>query len=83
MTPLPLRYRTKLRRKGKEKFVKGIFLGKTMQNDLNICGTALGIYLSSTIRRLPESMGSDLAERVQRKALKIWSRRMGLKVIPG
>ena len=36
------------RRKGRKKFVKGIFLGKTMQNDLNICGTALGIYLSST-----------------------------------
>ena len=34
------------RKKGRPKFAKGVFLGKTMLNDLNIWGTALGVYLS-------------------------------------
>ena len=73
------------RRKGKEKFVKGIFLGKTMQNDLNICGTALGIYLSSTIRRLPESQQWDriLLKEFKGKPWRYGLAGMGLKVIPG
>ena len=73
------------RRKGKEKFVKGIFLGKTMQNDLNICGTALGIYLSSTIRRLPESQQWDriLLREFKGKPWRYGLAGMGLKVIPG
>ena len=40
-------------KKGKPKFIKGVFLGKSLNNDMNICGTALGVYLSSTVRRLP------------------------------
>ena len=40
-------------KKGKPRFVRGLFLGKVPSNDLNICGTALGVYLSSNIRRLP------------------------------
>ena len=39
-------------KKGKSKFVQGAFLGKVLSNDLNVCGTALGVYLSGTIRRL-------------------------------
>ena len=73
------------RRKGKEKFVKGIFLGKSMQNDLNVCGTALGIYLSSTIRRLPESQQWDriLLKEFKGKPWRYGLAGMGLKVIPG
>ena len=33
--------------------IKGVFLGKSLHNDINVCGTALGVYLSSTVRRLP------------------------------
>ena len=42
---------TKHVRKGKPKFVKDIWLGKTLNGDLHICGTSVGVYLSSCIRR--------------------------------
>ena len=41
-------------KKGKPRCVRGLFLGKVPANDLNICGTALGVYLSSIRQgRLP------------------------------
>ena len=73
------------RRKGRPKFAKGVFLGKTMLNDLNICGTALGVYLSSTVKRLPESQQWDkvMLKEVQGKPWRYGLSSMGLKIVPG
>ena len=38
-------------KKGRPKFIKGIFIGKSLQNDSYLCATALGVYVSSTIRK--------------------------------
>ncbi|CAE7834903.1 RE2 [Symbiodinium sp. CCMP2592] len=73
------------RRKGRPKFAKGVFLGKTMLNDLNICGTALGVYLSSTVKRLPEAQQWDkvLLKEVQGKPWRYGLSSMGMKIVPG
>ncbi|CAE7728347.1 RE2 [Symbiodinium sp. CCMP2592] len=73
------------RRKGRPKFAKGVFLGKTMLNDLNICGTALGVYLSSTVKRLPEVQQWDkvLLKEVQGKPWRYGLSSMGMKIVPG
>ena len=42
---------TKHIKKGKPRFVKVIWLGKTLSGDLHLCGTSVGVYLSSCIRR--------------------------------
>ena len=73
------------RKKGRPKFAKGVFLGKTMLNDLNICGTALGVYLSPTVKRLPESQQWDrvMLKEVQGKPWRYGLATMGLKLVPG
>ena len=56
-----------------------------MLNDLNICGTALGVYLSSTVKRLPESQQWDkvMLKEVQGKPWRYGLSSMGLKIVPG
>ena len=73
------------RKKGRPKFAKGVFLDKTMLNDLNICGTALGVYLSPTVKRLPESQQWDrvMLKEVQGKPWRYGLAAMGLKLVPG
>ena len=73
------------RKKGRPKFAKGVFLGKTMLNDLNICGTALGVYLSPTVKHLPESQQWDrvMLKEVQGKPWRYGLATMGLKLVPG
>ena len=72
-------------RKGKPKFVKGVWLGKTLTNDMNVCGTALGIYLSSTIRRMaPDQQWSKhMIKEFQGKPYKFSLSAFGKVVIPG
>ena len=72
-------------RKGKPKFVKGVWLSKTLLNDLNICGTALGIYLSGTIRRLPpeQQWSKVMIKEFQGKPYKFALSTFGKVVIPG
>ena len=71
-------------RKGKPKFVKGIWLEKTLSNDLNVCGTALGIYLSGTIRRMPPNQWSKLLiKEFQGKPYKYALSTFGKVVVPG
>ena len=72
-------------RKGKPKFVKGIWLGKTLSNDLNVCGTALGIYLSGTIRRMPpnQQWSKRMIKEFQGKPYKYALSTFGKVVVPG
>ena len=65
-------------KKGKPKFVKVIFLGRTPQNNMYVCGTSLGIYLSTTIRRLPptQQWAGDLLKSLSGKP---WRNRL----VPG
>ena len=72
-------------KKGKPKFARGLFLGKTAANDLNICGTALGIYLSSTIRRLPigQQWCKQVLKEFQGKAYKYGMGNLGGRLVPG
>ena len=69
----------------KEKPAVGISLGKTLQNDLFVCGTALGVYLSTTVRRLPESQQFDkiLLEEFQGVPCKYGIGAIGTKLVPG
>ncbi|CAE7728433.1 GIP [Symbiodinium sp. CCMP2592] len=78
-------------RKGKPKFVKGVWLGKTLTNDLNVCqcvrdgGTALGIYLSGTIRRMaPDQQWSKhMIKEFSGKPYRFSLSTFGKVVIPG
>ena len=72
-------------RKGKPKFVKGVWLGKTLLNDMNICGTALGIYLSGTIRRLPpeQQWSKVMIKEFQGRPYRLALSTFGKVVIPG
>ena len=72
-------------RKGKPKFVKGIWLGKTLSNDLNVCGTALGIYLSGTIRRMPpnQQWSKHMIKEFQGKPYRYALSTFGKVVVPG
>ena len=72
-------------RKGKPKFVKGIWLGKTLSNDLNVCGTALGIYLSGTIQRMPpnQQWSKHMIKEFQGKPYKYALSTFRKVVVPG
>ena len=72
-------------KKGKPKFVKMIFLGRTLQNNMYVCGTSLGIYLSSTIRRLPPSQqwARDLLKGFSGKPWTYGLAVLGNRLVPG
>ena len=72
-------------KKGKPKFVKMIFLGRTLQNNMYVCGTSLGIYLSSTIRRLPptQQWAGDLLKSFSGKPWKYGLAVLGNRLVPG
>ena len=72
-------------KKGKPRFVRGLFLGKVPANDLNICGTALGVYLSSTIRRLPpdQQWNKQVIKEFQGKPYKYGLSSLGGRLVPG
>ncbi|CAE7465273.1 unnamed protein product, partial [Symbiodinium sp. CCMP2592] len=72
-------------RKGKPKFVKGVWWGKTLNNDLNVCGTALGIYMSGTIRRMaPDQRWSKhMIKEFSGKTYRFSPSTFGKVMIPG
>ena len=72
-------------KKGTARFVKGVFLWKTLQNDLFVCGTALEVYLSTTIRRLPEKQQFDkiVLKEFRGTPRKYGIGTIGTKLVPG
>ena len=46
--------------KGLPQWTKGIWLSKTISNDCHIIGTPIGIFITRSIRRLPESFQLEL-----------------------
>ncbi|CAE7752594.1 unnamed protein product [Symbiodinium sp. CCMP2592] len=72
-------------KKGKPKFVKMLFLGCTIQNNMYVCGNSLGVYLSSTIRRLPPSQqwAGDLLKAFKGKTWKYGLAVLGSRLVPG
>ena len=72
-------------RKGRPKFVKGIWLGKTLINDMNVVGTALGIYLSGTVRRLPpeQQWSKHMVKEFRGRPYAFTLSNFGKVVIPG
>ena len=42
------------------KWTKGIWLSKSMMNDCHVIGTAIGIFVTRSIRRLPDSFHLEL-----------------------
>ena len=76
---------TKHVRKGKPKFVKVIWLGKTLNGDLHICGTSVGVYLSSCIRRLPKEQqwAKDLLMAFKGKPWSYGTAVLGSRLVPG
>jgi len=67
------------------KFVKMLFLGCTIQNNMYVCGNSLGVYLSSTIRRLPPSQqwAGDLLKAFKGKTWKYGLAVLGSRLVPG
>ena len=57
----------KTRLKGLPQWKKGIWLGKTLSNDCHIIGTASGIFITRSIRRLPDSFHLDALEHDVKK----------------
>ena len=72
-------------KKGRPKFIKGIFIGKSLQNDSYLCATALGVYVSSTIRRLPSAQQWDkvLLKEIKGKPWKYGLGQLGTQLVPG
>ena len=72
-------------RKGRPKIVKGIWLGKTLINDMNVVGTALGIYLSGTVRRLPpeQQWSKHMIKEFRGRPYAFTLSNFGKVVIPG
>ena len=72
-------------KKGKPKFIKGVFLGKSLNNDMNVCGTALGVYLSSTVRRLPadQQWSKHMLKEMQGRPYKYSLGALGSVIMPG
>ena len=72
------------RKKGRPKFVKGLWLGKSLVNDMHVCGTALGLYLSTTVRRLnpQERWSKHMLKEFQGKPYKFSLSSLGKVVIP-
>ena len=76
---------TKHIKKGKPRFVKVIWLGKTLSGDLHLCGTSVGVYLSSCIRRLPpdQQWGKDLLKAFRGKPWSYGTAVLGSRLVPG
>ena len=73
------------RRKGNVKFVKMIWVGKTLNNNMNICLGPHGAYLSRSIRRLvlPACWDGQMLKEVAGYPWSYGLGQIGTKLVPG